>query len=72
LLTELVFPDDREPAAFVREPLLKKCCELGGAFRNDDGLAARPDGLKLSRDGVTGILPASMLACRKDASLIGS
>ena len=40
---------DRAPnpfdAALVRPAALKKCCELEGALRNDDGFAARPDGL---------------------------
>ncbi len=67
-----VFPKAREPPIFVREPLLKKCCELGGAFRYDDGLASRPDGLKLSCEGVTGIFPDTRLASRKEAALIGS
>jgi len=46
---------------FALEPPLKKCCELGLAPRIADGFAARPDGLKLSRDGVTGILPVITL-----------
>jgi hypothetical protein len=29
----------------VRPAALKKCCELEGALRNEDGLAARPDAL---------------------------
>jgi len=57
-------------ALLVRAVPLKKCCELGGALRNADGFAARPDGLKLSRDGVIGILPLTMLVWRKAASLI--
>lgn len=68
-----VFPDERTPAVvFVREPLLTKCCELELALRIVEALAARPDGLKLSRDGVTGILPVIMLACRKESVLIRS
>jgi hypothetical protein len=49
---------------------LKKCCELELALRIVDWLAARPDGLKLSRDGVTGILPVIMLPSRNEAALI--
>jgi hypothetical protein len=56
--------------AFGREAGVKKRWEFGGTPRNADGFAARPDGLKLSRDGVTGILPLIMLACRKAAALI--
>ena len=49
---------------------VKKRCELGVAWLNAEGFAIRPDGLKLSREGVTGILPVIMLAWRRDASLI--
>ena len=71
------FPNEREPPVLlavllVREPPLKKCCEPELAPRIVDALAARPDGLKLSRDGVTGILPVIMLACRKESPLIRS
>ena len=55
---------------FDRELLLKKCCELALALRIVDGFAERPDGLKLSRDGVTGILPVIMLPWRNEAALI--
>ena len=51
------------------ELLLKKCCELDGTLRRELGFAARPDGLKLSREGEIGILPETMLACRNDDSL---
>jgi hypothetical protein len=67
--------NDREPglfaAPFVREAGLKNRCDAGGALRTADGLAKRPDGLKLSREGVTGILPVIRLAFRNDTSLIG-
>jgi hypothetical protein len=40
---------ERPPNPFdpllVRPAVLKKCCEFEGALRNDDGFAARPDGL---------------------------
>ena len=55
---------------FDLELLLKKCCELELALRMADGFAVRPDGLKLSRDGVTGILPVIMLPWRNEAALI--
>ena len=48
----------------------KKCCALTLEFRIVDGLAARPEGLKLSRVGETGILPVIKLACRSEDSLI--
>ena len=63
LAPAFAFPNERDPAVpFVLEPPLKKRCELGLAPRIADGFAARPDGLKLSRDGVTGILPVITLA----------
>jgi hypothetical protein len=58
--------------AFPRAPPLKNRCEFAGALRKLAGFAARPDGLKLSRDGETGILPVIRLAWRKDAELIRS
>lgn len=69
------FPNECELAAptlepFDRELLLKKCCELELALRIVEGLASRPDGLKLSRDGVTGILPVIMLPWRNEAALM--
>jgi hypothetical protein len=70
-----MFAEDRDAkpfdAVFVRPAALKKRCEAAGALRKDAGFAARPDGLKLSRDGEIGILPLTMLACRNEASLIG-
>jgi len=48
----------------------KNRCEPDEPFRIVDGLAARFVGLKLSREGFTGILPVIALACRSDASLI--
>jgi len=56
--------------ALVRDVLLKKCCEAGGALRNDAGLAAWPAALKLSRPGLIGILPLTMLACLNSDSPI--
>jgi len=47
--------------AFARAPRLKNRCEFGGALRKLAGFAARPDGLKLSRDGAMPTLPATML-----------
>jgi len=68
-----VLPDERTPArVFDREPPLKKCWELEPALRMVEALAARPDGLKLSRDGVTGILPVIMLAWWKESALMRS
>jgi hypothetical protein len=60
----LLFTDRPNPldTVFVRPAALKKCCEPEGALRNDAGSAARPDGLKLARDGEIGILPLTMLA----------
>jgi hypothetical protein len=60
------------PALARAAPPLKKCCDAEGALRNEAGFAARPDGLKLSRAGETGILPVIKLACRNDAALIRS
>lgn len=75
LATLFAFAEDREAKPFdavlVRPAALKKCCELEGALRYADGLAARPEGLKLSRDGEIGILPLTMLAWRNEAALIG-
>lgn len=48
----------------------KKCCELAGAFRTEEAPGALLVGLKLSREGVTGILPVTRLACLKEAWLI--
>ena len=50
----------------------KKCCEPTEPLRIVDGFGSRFDGLKLSRDGFTGIRPVIALACRNDASLIAS
>jgi hypothetical protein len=73
----LAFPNEREPCVFAtvlfdREPPLKKCCELLPALRTVDGFAARPDGLKLSRDGVTGIFPVIALPPRNEAAVMCS
>jgi hypothetical protein len=57
--------------AFARPPL-KKRWELGGALRKLAGFADRPDGLKLSRAGETGILPVIIFACWNDEALIRS
>jgi hypothetical protein len=70
----LAFANEREPATFAaefgREAGLKNRCDAGGTWRTADASAKRPDGLKPSRDGETGILPVIMLAWRNDASLI--
>jgi len=50
----------------------KNRCEPAEPFRIVDGLGSRFEGLKLSRDGLTGILPVIALACRNDASLMPS
>ena len=66
---------EREPGVFaallVREAGLKNRCDAGGTLRTADRLAKRPDGLKLSREGDTGILPVTRLAFRNDTLLIG-
>jgi hypothetical protein len=57
----------------LKEPALdeeKKRCEPDEPFRIVEGLGSRFVGLKLSREGFTGILPVMTLACRNDASLI--
>jgi hypothetical protein len=59
------------PALALAALPLKNRWEFGGALWNEPGFAARPDGLKLSRDGAMPILPATMLDCRRVASLMG-
>ena len=59
---------DLEAMQKITEPPLKKCCELELAERIVEVLPKRPDGLKLSRDGLTGILPVIMLAWRNDSA----
>jgi hypothetical protein len=49
----------------------KKCCEPAtDAFRMVAELGSRFEGLKLSREGFTGILPVIALACRNDSALM--
>jgi len=66
----------RNPAfAPVKEPPRddeKKRCEPAEPFRIVEALGSRFVGLKLSREGLTGILPVIALACRNDASLMAS
>lgn len=57
-------------AAPVRDALVKKCCEAGGALWNEAGFAAWLAALKLSRPGLIGILPLTRLACRNCDSLM--
>ena len=58
---KLRLPPDTAPE-LPRELLLKKCWDLDGALWNELALPARPDGLKLSREGEIGILPDTKLA----------
>jgi hypothetical protein len=66
----------RNPALVpLKEPAReeeKNLCEPAAPLRIVDELGSRFEGLKLSRDGLTGILPVRALACRKDASLMAS
>jgi hypothetical protein len=63
-------PDERAPAVLLKRPLLlKKCCEPTFPARIDEAPALRPDGLKLSRDGVTGILPPIIVLERNESAL---
>jgi hypothetical protein len=55
---------------FPGDVRVKNRCEFDGALRNEAGLAARPEGLKLSRDGERGILPLTMRVCRKSDALM--
>jgi len=61
------FPLNPVPPREFELLLLKKCCDLEGTLRNAPVFAARPDGLKLSREGEIGILPETMLAWRSEA-----
>lgn len=71
-------PEDelpRKPVPALSEPRddeKKRCDPAAEPFRIVEAPGSRFDGLKLSRDGLTGILPAIALACRKDASLMAS
>ena len=63
----------RRPRLQSRRDDEKKRCEPAAEpFRIVEALGSRLDGLKLSRDGLTGILPAIALAWRKEASLMAS
>jgi hypothetical protein len=69
-----VLPPRKPAFAPVKEPPReaekKRCDPTDEPLRMVDEFGSRFEGLKLSREGFTGILPVMALACRNDSALM--